>query len=245
MNQQVDQVLRQLAATFTVRDIMVEADALVRASSIADAKQLLIQHPRFDVIPLPATGPLVAYLHRDRQEARAISSADLISDGTSLLDIPYLMNKRTFFFILSSNSISGFVHFSDLNKSLVKLPFFVLFEALESHIWPLVFSRLDEADFHEVLDPQRVNRLMEQKARDQKKNVDVGWSGRFSLDEILKFAMYYEIIGITQTDREVLVNVRNRVAHSDKVLVGAHGDTRKLVKSYELCQSIFRFNPII
>ena len=143
---EIDHVLCQLATTFTVRDIMVEKKELVRASSQSDAQQLLTLHPEFDIIPLPATGPITDYVRRDKQKLRKIDLIDLISDGTNLLDIPHLMGKRDFFFVLSSNIIIGFVHFSDLNKSLMKLPFFVLFEAIERYLWRLVSSRLNEED---------------------------------------------------------------------------------------------------
>jgi hypothetical protein len=148
------------------------------------------------------------------------------------------MSKRDFFFVLSSNTIAGFVHFSDLNKSLMKLPFFVLFETVERYLWPLVSSRLDESDLLKVVSEQRAETLKQRKVKAQKKDVDVGWSGLLSFDEILGFAIYYGIIQISHPDREVLANMRNRVAHTDKLLVEAHKDATKLVKTHELCQKI-------
>lgn len=117
---------------------MLETDALTRASSRGTAQELLTQHPEFDIILLPATGIVTAYVRRDKPEVLTIGSADLMSDGTSLLELPQLLTKRDCFFVLSSNTIAGFVHFSDLNKSLMKIPFFVLFEAVERYLWPLV-----------------------------------------------------------------------------------------------------------
>ena len=238
MSRPIDRVLRQLAATFTVRDIMVETEALLRAPSKADAQEMLARHSEFDIIPLPATGPITAYIRRDEQEVKKIGSPDLISDGTSLLEIPHLMSRRDFFFVLSSNTIAGFVHFSDLNKSLMKLPFFVLFEAVERHLWPLVSSRLDDSDLLKVVGEQRAETLKQRKAKAQKKDVDVGWSGLLSFNEIIGFAIHYGIIRISDPDRGVLANMRNRVAHTDKLLVEAHKDTAKLVKTHELCQKI-------
>lgn len=238
MNHPIDYVLHRLAATFTVRDIMVGTEKLVRASSKTDAEHLLKENPEFDIIPLSTAGPITAYYRRDEQEVRKVVAVDLISDGTNLLDVPHLMSKRDFFFILASNTIAGFVHFSDLNKSLMKLPFFILFEAVERHLWPQVSSRLSEVDLVKVLDGSRVEKLKERKAKAQKKDVDVGWSGLLSFDEILKLAIHYEFIRITHSDREVLANVRNRVTHTDKLLVEAHKDTAKLIKTHELCRNI-------
>ena len=177
MSQPVEHVLHQLAATFTVRDVMVSTESLERADSLDEARQSSAQHPEFNTIPLPKMGSITAYVQRDKTKPQVIRSADLISDGTSLLNVPRLLMQRDFFFVLSSNTIAGFVHFSDLNKSIVKLPLFVLFEALERHLWSLVSSRLIEDDLPKVLDAQRAETLMRRRAKVQAKDVDVGWSG--------------------------------------------------------------------
>jgi hypothetical protein len=217
---------------------MVASSDLVRASSKTDAQEMLIKHSEFNIIPLPATGPIIQYMRRDEQEIKKISSLDLISDGTSLLELSRLMSKRDFFFVLSSNTIAGFVHFSDLNKSLMKIPFFILFEAVERHIWPLVSSKLDESDLSKVMDEQRAETLKKRKMKAQKEDVDVGWSGLLYFNEILALAIHYGIIQISTSDREVLANMRNRVVHTDKLLVEVHGDITRLVKTHELCQKI-------
>lgn len=242
MNQSIDRVLQQLAATFTARDIMVETGALARAPSKGAARELLAQHPEYDYIPLPATGQVAGYLRRDKPELTTIGPHDLICDGTSLLELPQLLTKREFFFVLSSNTIAGFVHFSDLNKSVMKIPFFVLFEAVERYLWPLVSRRLNEADLIKIVGNQRAADLKEDKAKAQKKDVDVGWTGLLSFNEIVGCAVFYEIIRMSSANREILADIRNRVAHSDKLLVTAHKDTALLVKTRELCQRILNNN---
>lgn len=240
MDQPIDRVLRQLAGTFTVRDIMVETTALVRAESSTQAGKLLDEYPDFDIIPVPLTGVITAYVRRNKQGIQQIRADDLISDGTSILDLPQLMSNRDFFFVLSSNAIAGFVHFSDLNKSLVKLPFFVLFEAVERRVWPLVADQLDEADLRNVLDPQRVDILRKRRADAQEKDVDIGWSGLLSFAEMLKFAVYYNILDVDQADQEILSRMRNSVAHSDKLLVKNHKDVPKLVKARMRAEHILK-----
>jgi hypothetical protein len=238
MTQIIDHVLRQLAASFTVRDIMVERNNLVCSNSHDNAQLLLSQHPEYDIIPLPVTGPLTAYVRRDEQKVRKISSIDLISDGTSLMDLPCLLDDRVFFFVLSSNQINGYIHYSDLNNSLMKLPFFVLFEAVECFLWQLVSGRLDEADIPVVLDQDRVNTINKRKSKAQKNDVDMGWSGLFTFSEILKFAFHYGFIDTNNEDRDILTTVRNRVAHADKLLIKEHKDAKELAKTYNLCQQI-------
>lgn len=234
-----ERILTQLASTFTVREIMTETDKLLRAQSVTEAKEQLSQHPEYDMIPVPATGPVAAYLRRDDHTLKPISSQDLVSDGTSLLSVPFLMSKKDFFFVLSSNTIAGFVHFSDLNRSLMKLPYYVLLEAVEKHLWPLVSAKLGNSELPSgVIDPKRWGDLKERKARAEKDDVDIGWIGLLYFDEILRFASHFGVIALSNKDRETLVNIRNRVAHTDRLLVDSHKDVGLLVKTRELSMKL-------
>jgi hypothetical protein len=74
------------------------------------------------------------------------SQEDLLSDGTGLLDLLDLLASRDFFFALSANRICGFIHFSDLNNVLVKLPLFVLLAAVERRLWRRVREGLAQKE---------------------------------------------------------------------------------------------------
>lgn len=238
MDANVERVLDQLSATFSARDIMVKTTDLKRANDLPGAKQLLSLHPEFDIIPLPASGPLSAFFRRGEPKVGEIRSEDLISDGTSLLDLPDLFVKRDFFYVLSSNMISGFVHVADLNNGLVKLPFFVLFEAVERSLWPAATERLVESDLEVVLDRRRAEQLQQRMKRARKKNVDLGWAGLLSFGEILRFSAHYGIVQLSQEEQQLLAKIRNRVAHSDRLLVREHKDARSLVQSRQLCREL-------
>jgi len=56
---------------------------------------------------------------------------DLISDGTSLLDLVEILEDHKFSFVLRHREIAGYAHFSELNHHVVKLAFYVILEALE------------------------------------------------------------------------------------------------------------------
>lgn len=230
-----ERILTQLASTFTVREIMTGTDKLLRAQSADDARELFSKHTEFDMIPIPATGPVAGYLRREDQKPKSISSQDLVSDGTSLLSVPPLMTKKDFFFVLSSNTIAGIVHFSDLNRSLMKLPYYVLFEAVEKQLWPLVSEKLGKAELPKgVIEPKRWETLKERKARAARDDVDVGWTGLLYFDEILRFASHFKVVTLASKDREVLANVRNRVSHTDRFLVESHKEVALLVRTHEL-----------
>lgn len=157
MSARVEATLAQLARTFTVRDIMVAVDGMTRANTPEEAGRLLAEHPDYDHIPLPAHGEVGGYVRRGDLRFQPVRPVDLISDGTSLLDVPDLMVRRDFVFVLSSNRIRGFLHFSDLNNELVKLPFFVLFETIERMLTPQLEDRLTDDALEQVLtDRQRL-----------------------------------------------------------------------------------------
>ncbi len=74
--------------------------------------------------------------------------------------------------------------------------------------------------------------------RARKRDVDAGWDGLLSFDEIIRFCVHYSLLDLEHEDRELLSSIRNRIAHSDKLLVNEHRDTRKLVRVRELCEKL-------
>src|SRR5256885_2131985 len=125
----IEETLKRLAITFTARDIMVPAAGLKCANDEMDAARVSKDNPDFSVIPIRQNGRLDGYFVRDSRTSKQIVLNDLISDGTSLLDIVEILEDREFSFVLSHREIAGNVHFSDLNHHLVKLAFYVILEA--------------------------------------------------------------------------------------------------------------------
>jgi hypothetical protein len=235
----VQQIISQLTHAFTVKDIMVPVSDLVRGYDSHEAQDLLDMYPQYDVIPMPREGTINSYLHRSSAKPRYITSTDLISDGTPLIDLPDLFLKRDFFLVLSSNNIAGFVHFSDLNNSIIKLPFFALFESIERKLWDSIKDMITEQDVALIINNQERLRTVLQKHEQAKdKDVDLGWSGIFYFDEIIRLSNYYGSHQINDNERTTLTDIRNRVAHTGKLLVKKHSETRKLVQVRDLSYRI-------
>src|ERR1700738_2740624 len=129
----LEYTLETLSKMFTARDIMTEIGDLVCAHGEAEARKILNDHSEFDVIPI-YKATLTSFLERGSKRARPITIKDLVSETISMLDIVDVLADRKFCFVLGNRSICGMIHFSDLNNHVVKIPFFVLFEALEQQL---------------------------------------------------------------------------------------------------------------
>jgi hypothetical protein len=234
MRRDTEQTLVQLAETFKVRDIMVAQADLKRANDLDEAARLLDQYPDYDHIPLPATGPIGAYVARDDREFHRIQSSDLISDGASLLDLPELLCDRAFFFVLASNQIQGFVHFSDLNNSLVKLPLFALFEAIERHLSPrLVEAAPSDETLLDIIKDKRMSEIEQKRARASARRANRTSLDYLYFDEMLRLSQRLTLIELKSEDRQLLSEFRNYVAHGNP-LIEEHRDVRRLVKVHNV-----------
>ncbi len=110
---------------------MVPKEALVCAQDASEAGRLLAENPGFDVIPILKDGRLNAFLERTERQPTGIWLRHVISDGTNILNLVEILSERRFGFVLVGSAVAGYIHFSDLNKPFVKLPFYVLTEAVE------------------------------------------------------------------------------------------------------------------
>ena len=155
----VERTLAQFSTAFTVRDLMTSHTALVGADSAQAARS---QHERhgYDVIAYPSAGPTTGYYYRGGALTH-ITPADLVSCDTSLLDLLPLLAEREFFFALHGTQISGYVHFSDLNKPLMRMPFYLLLEATERHLLSTLRQTLTQDQAKGALPPSRVKKLQE------------------------------------------------------------------------------------
>lgn len=229
--------LERLSSTFATRDIMVKETQLVWADSESRASQLLLEYPSFDIIPIKQSGEFLYYLQRGAAFQSPILVENLISDSTPILELPGLFLLQDFYFVLSGKRIAGYIHFSDLNSQLVKIPYFVLLEAVESRIVERIDSRIKENDLDIVL-PER-SKAIKKKMKDlTEENADRGYINFMYFGEMLKFACYYHVLNLQDKDLKWVTDIRNRVDHADRPLIETKRDAIKLAKVRELCVDI-------
>lgn len=227
--------LERIALSFTVKDIMVPVDRLVKAPDELSAKQLLTERTEFDVIPIYKNGEIVKYLERGQTNARFVTVTDTISDGTSIFSVIDILHQRRFGFVLGGNRVVGYIHFSDLNNSVVKIPFYVMFEALEYALTQRIQSLITEELLSKVLDPDRCDRVKKQMEARKKTKSDFGWTSLLYFGEILSFARHIGVIQPTDDEISILSNIRNRVDHATDPLINNYSGIVRLVNAKRIC----------
>ncbi len=237
----MDKALERLDHILSVQDIMTPVQALERADSFEDATRLFKE---YDVVPHPKTGRIEGFFRRKTDELINLKPDHLISNATSLLDMPQLLDQASFRFVISADKIAGYVHYSDLNKPAMKIPLFLLFQAMEKSFWDRIKDQITEDVVRKVFQNQNnAQRCIKKRDTARKSNVDVGWTGVFSLPSILKLARHFQATDLSDKEIEELGWTRNNVAHSDKNLVNSHSEAARLVGAIKLCQLILESIP--
>jgi hypothetical protein len=239
LSNKIEDTLAQLGAAFAVRDIMVRYEDLQLVDDESEARRFFEEQEDYDYTASPKTGRITTYYKRDELKGQPLRQEDLLSDGTGLLDLLDLLTARDFFFVLSANRICGFVHFSDLNDELVKLPLFVLLAAAERRLWHRVREGLTEAELEDALVPERLEQVLERFEEAKEQRADRDLEGLLFFGEILKLARNRGLLPqVSSDDRGRLNDIRNRVAHHDRLLIEKHKDVRKLAKIRDLCREL-------
>lgn len=228
------EALIRFSNAVSVRDIMVETPQLRRADTLEAARNLFHE---FDVVPYPRKGPIEGFFKRESDRVSPVEIDNVISADTSILSLPGLLLRSTFYFVVSMNSITGYVHYSDLNKAITKIPSFMLFQTAERTLWEGVESRIAEKDLEKVFGEEG-KAFIKKREKAAQGNVDLGWIGIFTFPRILRLARYYGYIDLTDDEIDLLRITRNSIAHSDHLLVTRYEDIASLADAYKLIRGI-------
>jgi hypothetical protein len=220
--------LNRLAAAFTVRDIMVSTGELVCATVAADAPLVSKTYSDFSIIPIKTGSKLSAYFNRDTTLVTPIEIHDLISDGTTLLDLIEVLEHHEFAFILGPRQIDGYIHFSDLNHDLVKLVFYVLLQGVERTALHLVKPRLNDEFLEAALGAPRFAQIQYAYRRAG----DAGQSpiNYLNIADMLRLARRAGKLEIDDDAIKAVKDVRDGAAHVSENLVSDYDDVKRLAE---------------
>lgn len=233
-------MLEQLTRTFTVKDIMVTEKELQCAHDKASALEFLQVNLQFDIAPIKKSGSISEYLERGSESPKPIGLHDIISDATSILEIVDILSTRKFCFVLTGQHIGGYIHFSDINNSLVKLPYFVLLEAIEQQLAKVAGSLIHEQNLNKVLDPQRTTQVIDRMNKLRKERADLGWENLLSFNELVRFACHFDKLQLKTKEVETISKVRNLVIHGGDPLVNSHNDVIRLADAKRICLQVLK-----
>lgn len=225
---EVEAVLDRLALLFTARDIMTPHAQLVCGGTEHEARVLLHQHPEFDVIPILDAGIPIAYVRRGTVSMRRIGLDDIISESLGILPLIDGLKQQRFYFVFGNHRITGYIHFSDLNHQIVKLPLFVLLEAVERRLLGHIEQHVTEELVSTTCGSRRAKVLLRQLEEQRKKDADLGLAHLLSFREVVAICQHLELTALAQAEMDALVRVRNRVAHSSRPLIRSYADVGRL-----------------
>lgn len=230
--------LKRLATTFTVCDIMVSTGSLKCASVDSEAVSISAEYPDFSTIPIRDGHELTRYYSRDSKQVNPIRVQDLIGDGTRLLDLVDVLAEREFAFILGPKGIVGYVHYSDLNHSLVKLAFYMLLEGVERHALDSIRHKLDDSYLRATLGETRFCQLQSK----YRNSGDAGQSvvNYLNIRDILKLAFRAEPVQVDDAMAMSIKDARDGAAHVSENLVSNYAGVQKLAAVKRECLKILR-----
>lgn len=208
---------------------------LKRAETVEEAQNLFHE---FDVVPFPRRGKIEGFFKRDSDDITPLEVDHLLSADTSVLHMPDLLIQRPFYFVVSTNSVIGYVHYSDLNKVITKVPFFVVFQAAERRLWDKIEHRISERDLYKLFRDNEAKKLIDKSKEVARGNVDISWVGVFTFPFILRLARHYGLLDLPDDQIKLLKNTRNNVAHSDKLMVTGYEDVTSLAEAHKMVQEI-------
>jgi hypothetical protein len=211
MTNSVTDALRRLTTTFTVKEIMTPESGLKTGEDAESAAAVSASHPDFSIIPINKDGALCAYFERDSHVTRPINVDDLISDGTTLIELIEVLRGRDFSFVLANRRITGYVHYSDLNHQLVKWTFYVMLEAVERLALDSLRIKDEVAYLEARLSPERLKQLMHMYKR-------AGDKGRslltyLNIADILALAAQDAALSVDANSIRLMRRIRNWTTH--------------------------------
>jgi hypothetical protein len=186
--------LNRAAWSFTVCEIMTPSSRLKLANDKQSLNEISQANPQYDVIPIlnPGYG-IYDYYDRDRDEIKEISLRDALPDQTSVLDCLDTLQERKFSFITRQGWVVGFIHFSDLNRPVAKMPFRILMATWEYRLGEKLRTNLPmlaQNEILEVIGQERWDQIQAQIGRLQQDHADLDWISYLEFPELNRLSRH-------------------------------------------------------
>jgi hypothetical protein len=167
-------------------------------------------------------------VERGTTEVQTIRVNDLVTEGTSIIDAVDLLRRKRRFFVLVQNHIGGYVHFSDLNRPVVKLPFFVLLESVARRLFDNVGCLIQLETLKKFVEAKRLTDIVNkmQRLKEEKAELE-NWAALLFFPELLKSARALGKEGLRGEHEAVTA----QVAALDQAMKAFHHEPRRETKT--------------
>ncbi len=240
-----DYELEQINHMFRITDI---SKPLCMASNIGQAVNIS-KTKGFTRVPIADNNRDVKEYYDDKIHKTVTMElgSHVLSDGLGVLKAVPAMVDNEFYFVLTGNKITKFLHFSDLNSPSVSIGLFTQLNYLEVAIRKLIRSEVGTEEQKQIdylsanLPKYNFDRVKKQYYKKKKRDAQMDPVNELFIDDELILA---KKLSLTQIDEDTIKNftkLRNSLVHSSDI-VRKHEDVRKwlefLNESMKIIQNI-------
>lgn len=212
---------------------------VVSDNEIDRAPQLAKKY-NFDAIPVIRHGAITKYWDRRAGKVLPMTKRHRIPHDASVEEALPRLNENLVQFVYYRSEVVGLVDLSDLNKPLGRLPW--LHPVLECE--QIIITKSDGKGFTEEAiftalgkDAAKSVRRLREKA--QKENLSIPLLAFAHFSEVLNVAFHLGILQIEKAEIDLLVELRNRLAHAGQnVIEERKTDGKKLLEALKICRRI-------
>lgn len=227
------QIVEMLSRDFTTEKIMIPLAELISANSKDECLKLSKKHDDLDIIPFVQKEAITGYWDKRKMRIVPLSPKHIITNSTTILHLIDLFDSHEFFFVMSGPEVVGFVHRSDLNNDLLKIPFYILLQSLES----LLLEKLSLSinDVQQLSDNARVKQITDQHMLKMEGDMHIDSVQGLYLSEILEISKNREVLNLSGSMKHLLEDFRNRVSHADRSLLNKPEEISYLKQVKDYC----------
>lgn len=139
-----------------------------------------IKEKDFDVLGVREQNEIIGYVHKNTVDAgdgrlnvQQFQTGSIIADSTPISELPELLTKNGYVFVLTSNKISGIVTKADINKPIVRLYLFGIISLFELHLNYWINRHQRDEGWTSLISQSRLQKANELFENRQGKNIEL------------------------------------------------------------------------
>lgn len=259
--------VRQMANLLEARFVMTTSDRILAFDTEDEGLSAFyrMKFENVDYAPVLKDGVLFGYVNRKDldgsidttcgKSSRELTELTKISPQTILENVLKLLINEPVLFVVENDDLVGIITRADVNKRAFRTLFYIVITELESLLANLVETHLPCTEYLHLAGEERAKEVLYNYWRAKAGNVEtqleqyLSFSDIFNLISRSKNRNVWQLLGY-KSRRQVerlgtLVDLRNRVMHSTRLILDTETDVRRLSQEYtEICGLIERLKDI-